>query len=174
MDTRIKLDRTDFGILDALQNDARLSNKELAARVGLAPSSCLERVRRLRSRGVLRGCHASVDPKALGVGVHAMITVRVRHDSRGMIEQFHDHVLGLPEAISIYHVSGANDFLIHVAVRDTDHLRDFALEAFAARTEVEHLETALVFGYERKPVLPNYAATAPPAPRSDPSRTPAS
>ena len=63
------MDRIDFGIISELQNNARLSNKELAARVKLAPSSCLERTRRLTADGVLRGFHAEVDPAALGVGL---------------------------------------------------------------------------------------------------------
>jgi DNA-binding Lrp family transcriptional regulator len=70
------LDRIDFAILAALQNDGRLTNKELAGRVGLAPSSCLERVRRLREAGTLRGSHAEVDPAVLGIGLQALLAVR--------------------------------------------------------------------------------------------------
>ena len=69
---RRALDRIDFDILAALQNDGRLSNKELAAKVGLAPSSCLERVRALRESGVLRGFRAEVDPEALGIHLQAI------------------------------------------------------------------------------------------------------
>ena len=72
------LDRLDCQIVDALQRNARLSNKELAAKVGLAASSCLERVRRLGRERVFVGFHAEVDPGALGVGLQAMIAVRLR------------------------------------------------------------------------------------------------
>lgn len=154
------LDRRDFAILSALTNDARLSNKELAARVGLAPSSCLERVRRLRESGALRGFHATVDPHVLGIGLHAMIAIRMRSHSRRHVEQFHEHVLSLPEAVAIYHLAGANDFLIHVAVRDADHLRSVALDSFTTRPEVEHMETALVFQHELKHSLPSYVDPA--------------
>ena len=76
------LDRIDLALLDALQNDARLSNKQLANEVGLAPSSTLGRVRRLQE-GVLRGAHAEVDPEALGVALQAMIVIRIaRHSPR--------------------------------------------------------------------------------------------
>ena len=71
------LDQIDVAILVALQNDARLSNKELAARVGLAPSSCLERVRRLDRDGVIRGYHARLHPPAVGMGLEAMISIRL-------------------------------------------------------------------------------------------------
>jgi DNA-binding Lrp family transcriptional regulator len=76
------LDRIDFALLAALQKDARLSNKELAARVALAPSSCLERVRRLREEGVLTGFRAQVDPRALGIAMQALVFVRLARHAR--------------------------------------------------------------------------------------------
>jgi DNA-binding Lrp family transcriptional regulator len=150
------LDRTDFEILAALQKNARFSNKELAALVGLAASSCLERVRRLTQRGVLKGFHAEVDPASLGIEIEAMIAVRLERHSREDVDRFRAHVMGLPETVALYHLSGANDFLVHVAVRDTHHLRELVLEAFTTRPEVAHLETALVFGHTRSAVLPDY------------------
>jgi DNA-binding Lrp family transcriptional regulator len=153
------LDRTDFEILAALQKNARFSNKELAALVGLAASSCLERVRRLTQRGVLKGFHAEVDPASLGIEIEAMIAVRLERHSREDVDRFRAHVMGLPETVALYHLSGANDFLVHVAVRDTHHLRELVLEAFTTRPEVAHLETALVFGHTRSAVLPDYRKT---------------
>jgi DNA-binding Lrp family transcriptional regulator len=152
-----KLDRIDFEILRALQNNARLSNKELAALVDLAPSTCLERVRRLQASGTLRGFHAAVDSRALGVELHALISVRIRRHSRSLIERFRAHVLALNEVMTLYHIAGANDFLMHVVVRDAEHLQHLVLDAFTTRSEVEHMETVLVFGHEEKHVLPNYA-----------------
>ena len=78
---RIHFDRIDDAILRALQNNARISNKELAAEVGLAPSSCLERVRRLTDRGVVKGYQAKVDPVALGVGLQAFVAVQLAKHS---------------------------------------------------------------------------------------------
>lgn len=144
---KIELDRIDCDILAALQNDGRLSNKELAAAVGLAPSSSLERVRRLRENGVLRGFSARVDPAAVGVGLQAMIAVRLRQHSRELVDTFRSHVLSLREVVALYHVAGPDDFLVHVAVRDTDHLRDLAMDAFTSRDEVSHLQTSLLFEY---------------------------
>ena len=71
----VSLDRTDFGILRLLQNNASLSNKEIAAAVGLAPSSAHERLKRLREDGVLRGSHADVNPKAMGIGLEALFLI---------------------------------------------------------------------------------------------------
>ncbi len=155
------LDRTDAAILGHLQNNARLSNKELAAAVGVAPSTCLERVRRLHDDGVLRGYHADVDPAAVGVGIQALVAVRLGQHARADVEAFQAHALGLPEVVQVFHVTGENDFLVHVAVRDAEHLRDLALTAFAGRTEVTHLETSLLFAHHRAPGLPIFSGETP-------------
>ncbi|HEY3400695.1 MAG TPA: Lrp/AsnC family transcriptional regulator [Geothrix sp.] len=152
------LDRIDCDILTLLQKDARLSNKELAAAVGLAPSSCLARVQRLRSDGVLRGTHAEVDPQALGVGLQALIAVQLRQHSRAQVKAFWKHALGLPEVLAVFHVAGTHDFQVHVAVRDAHHLRDLALDAFTTRTEVAHIQTSLIFEWAKGQVMPNYRA----------------
>ncbi|QDG53283.1 Lrp/AsnC family transcriptional regulator [Persicimonas caeni] len=149
------LDRIDFEILAALQEEGRLSNKELAARVDLAPSTCLERVRKLHDEGVLEGYHAQVNPKALGIRLQAMIAVRLQKHSRDLVGEFRSYVLSLPEVLSTFHVTGEHDFLIHVAVRDAEHLRDLALDRFTTRPEVDQLETSLIFEHARTWQLPN-------------------
>lgn len=143
----------------ALRKNARLSNKELAGLVGLAPSSCLQRVRRLESRGVLRGYHAEVDPAALGVGLQALVAIRLSRHSRAFVDSFREHVLSMPEVRVVYHVAGASDFLLHVAVRDAEHLRELVLGAFTVRPEVAHVETALIFEQVLNPELPIPPAT---------------
>ena len=163
MGQKTKLDRTDCEILAELQRNARLSNKELAAKIRLAPSSCLERVRRLVAAGILRGYHAQVDPGALGIGLEAMVAIRIAKHSRELIDDFQRHVSSIDEVVATYHVGGANDFLIHVAVRDAGHLRTVVLESFSTRPEVVHIETSLVFEHEYRWELPNYAAALQPA-----------
>jgi DNA-binding Lrp family transcriptional regulator len=150
----MRLDATDRALLELLQKDAGLSNKELARKVGLAPSSCLERVKRLRQSGVLRGLHAEVDPRALGIGLQAVIAVRlVRHSEREVCA-YRDRLLARPEVMAFYHLSGAVDFLVHVAVRDVEHLRDLGAEAFTSHKLVAHVETSLIFDHRRSHVLP--------------------
>jgi DNA-binding Lrp family transcriptional regulator len=146
-------DRIDREILAHLQHDARLSNKELAAKVGLAPSSCLARVRRLERSGALLGYHAEVDPRVYGVTLEALVAVRLERHARAAISGFERHVLTLPEVRGIYHLTGANDYLVHVAVRDAEHLRDFVLTAFSTQPEVVHLETSLIFSHRRNPAF---------------------
>ncbi len=149
------LDRIDRDLVALLQNDARLSNKELAVAVGLAPSSCLERVRRLFRDGILTGAHATAAPEALGIGLQALIAVRLARHSRDHVESFRDHALGIPEVVACFHVTGGNDFLLHVTVRDAEHLRELALSAFTTRREVAHIQTHLVFEVVRKGAWPD-------------------
>ena len=139
------LDEQDVAILATLKENARISNKDLAEKVALAPSTCLERVRRLVEIGAIHGFHADVDLAMLGFGLQAMIAVRLQRHSREIVASFHEYVLGLIEVRAVYHVAGADDFLVHVAVRDADHLRDLALDAFTTRPEVGHIETRLIF-----------------------------
>jgi DNA-binding Lrp family transcriptional regulator len=141
------LDRFDVAILAALRRNARISNKRLAETVGLAPSTCLERVRRLVELDVLQGFHADVDVSALGMRMQAMIAVRMSEHSRELVDSFRSYVLTLPEVLRLYHVAGADDFLVHVAVRDAQHLRDLALDAFTTRREVDRIETRLIFDH---------------------------
>ncbi len=150
------LDRIDCEILTLLQKNARLANKKLADQLGIAQSTCLERVRRLIDEGALRGFHADVDPKALGIGIQAMISVRLVKHRAEIVEQFQAFASGLPEVRAVYHMAGANDFLVHVAVTDAAALRELAMNAFTTRAEVEHLETALIFEHSLRWVLPSF------------------
>lgn len=153
------LDETDRALIRALERDARISNKDLAASVGLSPSGCIERVRSLQERGVVTGFHAEVDPQHLGVGLQALIAVRLTKHTRADVDSFREHVLALPEVLSMFHVTGSEDFLIHVAAKDPDHLRDLALDRFTTRPEVLHIETSLVFEHVQRFEWPQYVTS---------------
>lgn len=150
------LDRTDYEIIRHLRNNARLSNKELAAKVGLAPSTCLVRTRLLQQSGVITGFRAEVNPARLGVGLQAMISVRLKRHYKPDVEAFRQHALELPEVVRFYHVAGPIDFLVHVWTRDSEHLRNLAMTAFTAREEVSHIETELIFEHVSCQDLPTF------------------
>src|SRR5690348_3963354 len=116
------LDAVDRAILAALAADARVSNKDLAERVGVAQSTCLARVRALVQDGVIRGFHADVDPRALGHDLQAMVAVRLQPDARAAINESIAALSRRPEVLEVYFVAGANDFLVHVATPSTDEL----------------------------------------------------
>jgi len=143
------LDRTDRAILGLLLEDARSTNKELAARAGIAQSTCSERVRRLERTGVLKGFHAEVDLPSLGVGLQALIAVQLQRHERTQVDRFRAYAESLPEVVAFYHMAGSDDFLVHVVVRDSDHLRDIAMGAFTSQPEVTHIETSIIFEHTR-------------------------
>lgn len=149
------LDRIDRRIIELLQEDARLSNKELAAAVGLAPSSCHTRVQRLIAERVIRGFRTDVDPHALGVHLQSMVSVQLAGNPRSRLASFLEHVRTLKEVIAVYHTAGRNDMLLHVAVRDVEHMRTVVMDALSSREEVSQIESALIYEHERSPGMPD-------------------
>jgi DNA-binding Lrp family transcriptional regulator len=147
------LDELDAALLRELQNDARKTNRDIAAAVDVAPSTSLERIRALRQRGVIRGFHADVDFKALGRHVQALIALRIRPPSRGTIDAFRDWVQQLPEVIGVFVVSGGDDFLVHVAVPDTDALYAFVIDRLTQRQELADVRTSVVYEHLRRPAI---------------------
>ena len=151
------LDRIDYEILALLRNNARISNKEIARKVGLAASTCLVRIRVLQRSGVITGFHTELDPASLGVGIQAMIAVRLIRHFKPDVDAFRSHALSLAEVVQLYHVAGPIDFLVHVWTRSSDHLRDLAMTAFTSREEVAHIETELIFEHIRSGEIPSFA-----------------
>jgi DNA-binding Lrp family transcriptional regulator len=143
------LDPTDRAILAVLATDARISNKELAERVGVAQSTCLARVRALRGSGVIRGFHADIDPRALGHDLQAMIAVRLQPDARKALNDSITALSRRPEVLEVYFVAGANDFLVHVATASTDELRRFVGDVLNRDPAVAGTETNLIFEHIR-------------------------
>src|SRR5436305_13203711 len=119
MTVMTELDATDHAIRRALQDDARQTNRDLAAAVHVSPSTSSERVRALRAEGVIRGYHADVDLGALGRHVQALTAVTIRPPTRENVEAFRNWVATLPELIGVFVVTGTSDFLLHLAVPDT-------------------------------------------------------
>ncbi len=147
------MDELDSALVRLLQEDGRRSNRDLARELGIAPSTCLERVRSLRERGVLKGFHAEVDLHAMGRGLQAVIAVRVRPPTRAVIEAFQRFVERMPEVIAVFVLTGTDDFLLHVAVRDTDHLHAVVLDELTKRPELADVRTSMVYGHMRKQVI---------------------
>ncbi|GAA4503670.1 Lrp/AsnC family transcriptional regulator [Actinoallomurus oryzae] len=141
------MDAVDREILRRLQRDGRQTNRELAQAVGIAPSTALERTRALRERGVITGFHAGVDMTALGRSVQALISIRIRPQSREAIESVRDSMAKLPETLGVFVVTGNEDLLVHVAVPSTRYLRDFVLDRLARRKEFVDVRTTVVFDY---------------------------
>ncbi len=147
------LDSVDQAILRVLQDDARTSNRDVAVKVHVSPSTSSERIRALRETGVIRGYHAAIDLAALGRRVQALTAVTIRPPTRVNIESFRNWVSQLPELIGVFVVSGGSDFLLHVAVPDTDALYAFVIDRLTERPEVADVNTSVVYEHIRRTVL---------------------
>jgi DNA-binding Lrp family transcriptional regulator len=145
----VEVDDVDRRILTALHADARMSNSALAELVGIAPSTCHGRVRRLQDLGVIRGFYTDIDPAAIGLTLQAMISVSLQASARGKIRSFIHHIRTRPQVMDVYFLAGADDFLLHVAARDTDDLRSFVVENLNADADVAGTQTSLIFEHLR-------------------------
>lgn len=141
------LDHTDRLILRELVADARVTNAQLAERIGVAPSTALLRTRQLVERGVITGYYAQLDFAAVGRAVQAMVSVQLKGHNREEIDRFTARVPLLPEVVSTFHVAGAVDYLLHLAVPSTEVLRDWVLDHLTTDPVVGHTETTLVFNH---------------------------
>lgn len=116
-----ELDAIDLRILAELQSDGRITNVELASRVGLSAPPCLRRVRRLEEAGVLRGYHADVEPSALGFEVTFFAIVGLESQKQVVLDAFEAEVIGWPEVRECHMIRGGGDFLLRLVARDTAH-----------------------------------------------------
>ncbi|GGL95845.1 MULTISPECIES: Lrp/AsnC family transcriptional regulator [Micromonospora] len=139
------LDDVDRAILTELAADGRLPNNALAERVGVAASTCLTRTRALRECGAIRGFHADVDPAAVGLPLQALVSVRLTAHERAAVDAFRARSVRLPGVVSVFHVAGADDYVLHVRAASGDALRDFVLDHLAVDPAVAHTETSLIF-----------------------------
>lgn len=156
----VALDPVDLDILRILQNDARTTYRDLAAAVGVAPSTCLDRVARLRRTGVILGHQLRIDPAKIGRGLQALLSVQVRPHRRDLIGPFVERVRALPESQALFHLTGPDDYLVQVAVADPADLQRLVLDAFTSRPEVARVETRLIFQqWDCGPLLPPAAGS---------------
>lgn len=143
------LDDIDRRILVKLHADARMSNAALAEAVGIAPSTCHGRVKRLQDVGVIRGFYTDIDPAAIGLTLQAMISVTLQATARGKIGNFIQQIRRKPQVMDVYFLAGADDFIIHVAARDVADLRSFVVENLNADANVAGTQTSLIFEHLR-------------------------
>ncbi|RGE20058.1 Lrp/AsnC family transcriptional regulator [Leucobacter sp. wl10] len=146
------LDDVDRKIVEELQANGRITNAELAERVGVAASTCIARVRSLVSRRIITGFTATVDPRAMGLGLEVLVGVTVRSGARQRIAELSEELRSLPEVMQLFFLGGVEDFIIHLAVRDSDHVRDFVMENLSAHPAVSSTRTSIVFSHHQNPV----------------------
>ncbi len=125
----IELDDIDRRILAGLQSEGRLAMVDLAERVGLSPTPCQRRVKRLEEEGVIDRYAALVSPPALGLALQAMVQVTLEDHSEKTVEAFEAAIRARPEVVACYAMTGDMDFLLHVLAPDLAQFSDFAMKA---------------------------------------------
>lgn len=147
---QVELDEIDFELLRLLSSNARMTNTDLAEAAGIAPSTCITRVRALVSRGVISGFNANINPAAIGLSSQVLISVTLRAGARSHLANFMNEMRSLPEVIQVFFLGGAEDFIVHLAVRDNDHVREFVLENLSSNATVASTRTNMVFEHFHK------------------------
>jgi len=164
------LDKFDLTILDALQANARLTNAELAQRVGLSAAPCWRRVRALEEAGYIRGYRADIDRHKIGLGVLAFVRVdteRVQGDATRKLE---DAIRKLPEVVACHYISGTGTFELQVVSQDLDSFSRFALQHLMSLPNVKDLHTSFSLGEVKASRALPLGHLAPGRPADSPAR----
>ena len=137
------LDRIDRRLLCELQDEGRITNVELAQRVGLTAPPCLRRVRALEDDGVIRGYHADLDASKLGYAITVFALVSLRSQAEDALRQFEDHMRGLPEVRECHMLNGEIDFILKIVSRDLQSFQEFLTSKLTPAPNVASVKTSL-------------------------------
>ena len=140
------LDKFDIAILQELQNDGRLTNAELAQRVGLSAAPCWRRVRALEEEGFISGYRAEINREKIGLGVLAFVRLDADRNSGEVTRSMENAIRGIPEVISCHYISGSGTFELQVVSRDLNHFSQFAREVLLNLPNVKDLHTSFSLG----------------------------
>tara|TARA_B100000809_G_scaffold124873_1_gene123097 strand:+ start:2533 stop:2991 length:459 start_codon:yes stop_codon:yes gene_type:complete len=144
-----ELDSKDIQILSLLLNNARLSNKEIAAKIEIAQSSTHDRMKKLTQKGYFKGASVQIDQKKLGLNIEVMLAIKLNKQHRSIIADFTEKASQLPGVIQLFHMAGNYDFILHIAVKDSDELRTFILDRLSTLDYIQSTETTMVLNNER-------------------------
>lgn len=139
--SRVKLDQVDRKILGDLQADGRMTNVELAKRVGISAPPCLRRVRALEEAGYIRGYHAELEPALLGLKEMFFALVGLDSQSQDVLRAFEEMTAGWPEIRETHMIRGGGDFLLKIVARDKEHRDDLTMRL----TSAGHVSTVSTF-----------------------------
>jgi len=140
------LDKFDLAILQELQADARLTNAELAQRVGLSAAPCWRRVRALESQGFIKGYHAEIDRQKIGLGVLAFVRVDAERVNLEATRRLEEAIRQLPEVVACHYISGTGTFELQVVAPDLDSFSRFAQHHLMNLANVKDLHTSFSLG----------------------------
>ena len=137
------IDELDRSILAILQEEGRITNVELASRVGLTAPPCLRRMRALEEAGVIKGYHAELDPGALGYGIMVFALVSLRSQAEDDLRAFEAHVATLPEVRECHMLNGEIDFILKIVAHDLQSFQTFLTSKLTPAPNVASVKTSL-------------------------------
>lgn len=140
------LDRYDIAILRELQQDARLSNAELASRIGLSAAPTWRRVRWLEEQGFITGYHAEIDRRKIGLGVLAFVRIDADRNTAASTRELEESLRRIPEVIACHYISGSGTFELQVMATDLDAFSRFSLDVLLNLPHVKDLHTSFSLG----------------------------
>ncbi|MEJ2038930.1 MAG: Lrp/AsnC family transcriptional regulator [Desulfosarcinaceae bacterium] len=142
----MKLDETDRNILRILQREGRITNANLAKRIGISPPATLERVKRLEAAGVISRFVAMVDPDQIGVGAIVFVRVSLAAHQLPRVDEFSAKILEMDEVLECHQLSGSDDYILKVALKNVRDYRDFAFKKLATIEGVRSINSSFVLG----------------------------
>jgi Lrp/AsnC family leucine-responsive transcriptional regulator len=140
----IELDDADRRLLQAMQNDASLSQADLAERAGVSPSLVSRRLTRLKEAGVLRAVVGLIDPESAGLTCSAIIRIRLRDHSAANVKMFHDLIKRMDEVTLCVMLTGEADYLVKIIARDLPHFQEIIQSKLLRCAAIAHLESSIV------------------------------
>ncbi len=140
------LDKFDIAILEELQQDGRLTNTELATRVGLSAAPCWRRVRALEESGYIKGYHAEIDRRKIGLGVLAFVRLDADRVTSEAMKVLEEAIRKLPEVIACHYISGTGTFELQVIAQDLDSFSRFAMLSLITLPHVKVMHTSFSLG----------------------------
>lgn len=151
----MKLDSLDYGILEILQQEGRITNANLAKRLGISPPAMSERVKRLEHHGIIDRFAALVSPEKIGIGIIAFVRVSLGAHRAEDFENFRDYIQEMEEVMECYQLSGEDDYLLKVALPDMPSYSDFTFNKLASMKGVQGINSSFVLGtVKQKTALP--------------------
>lgn len=139
------MDETDIRILEILQENSKISNKKLSEKIGLNPSSTLERVKKLENKEIIKKYTALLNMEKLGFITIAFIQVSLKRHNKQSIEKFIKSLEAIPEIVEFYHIAGRYDYMLKIYVKSNKQLQRFLMEKITSIEIVDKTETMLVF-----------------------------
>lgn len=138
------LDKIDRSIIKVLQENAKITNSQLAKEVGLSPAPTLERVRKLESSGIIESYHMVLNPQKIGMGVGVFLQITLSSHKKHQIQSFVNKMNQIEQVVECHHITGVGDFLIKILTKDIKTYHDFILEHLIEVEEIGNMQSMII------------------------------